>query len=92
LPDLVADLRGQVNIQLHGVIQPVKGGGIKTVFNELPDQPVSKFILRMEGGNKGLLVNSRNLCKGRLTSVLGMKGQNGKKANNKHLPLRVPCG
>ncbi len=92
LPDLVADLRGQVNIQLHGVIQPVKGGGIKTVFNELPDQPVSKFILRMEGGDKGLLVNSRNLCKGRLTSVLGMKGQNGKKANNKHLPLRVPCG
>jgi hypothetical protein len=92
LPDLVADLRGQVNIQLHGVIQPVKGGGIKTVFNELPDQPVSKFILRMEGGDKGLLVNSRNLCKGRLTSVLGMKGQNGKKANNRHLPLRAPCG
>jgi hypothetical protein len=91
LPDLVADLRGQVNIQLYGVISS-KNGGIKTVFNNIPDQPVSKFVLRMEGGKKGLLVNSRNLCKGRLSSVLGMKAQNGKKANNKHLPLRVPCG
>jgi hypothetical protein len=91
LPDLLVNLRGQINVQLRGVISS-KNGGLKTVFNNVPDAPVSKFILRMEGGKKGLLVNSRNLCKGRLTSVLGMKGQNGKKANNKHLPLRVPCG
>jgi hypothetical protein len=36
LPDLVADLRGQVNIQLYGVISS-KNGGIKTVFNNTPD-------------------------------------------------------
>jgi hypothetical protein len=89
LPDLLADLRGQVNIQVRGVISS-KNGGIKTVFNELPDTPVSKFILRMEGGKKkGLLVNSRNLCKGRLSSVMSMKGQNGKKIKNNHLPLKV---
>ncbi|HEY2335487.1 MAG TPA: hypothetical protein VGH58_10845 [Solirubrobacterales bacterium] len=89
LPDLVADLRGQVNIQVHGVISSAHGG-LKTVFNELPDTPVSKFILRMEGGSKkGLLVNSRNLCNGPLSSVMNMKGQNGKKIGNKHLPLRV---
>lgn len=89
LPDLLADLRGQVNIQVRGVISS-KNGGIKTVFNELPDTPVSKFILRMEGGKKkGLLVNSRNLCKGPLSSVMSMKGQNGKKIKNNHLPLKV---
>jgi hypothetical protein len=93
LPDLVADLRGQVNVQLHGVISSVKGGGIKTVFNNTPDVPVSKFILRMQGGNKGLLVNSRNLCKGRLSSVMNLKAQNGKKVRDKQLPLRVSgCG
>jgi hypothetical protein len=91
LPDLVADLRGQINVQLYGVISSVHGG-MKTVFNNVPDAPVSKFVLRMEGGKKGLLVNSRNLCQGRLSSVLSMKGQNGKKLKNKHLPLRVPCG
>jgi hypothetical protein len=89
LPDLVADLRGQVNIQLYGVISS-KNGGIKTVFNNTPDVPVKKFILRMEGGKKhGLLVNSRNLCKGKLSSVMSMKGQNGKKVKNNRLPLKV---
>lgn len=89
LPDLLVDLRGQVNIQLRGVISS-KHGGIKTVFNKTPDVPVTKFILRMEGGKKkGLLVNSRNLCKGRLSSVMSMKGQNGKKVKNNKLPLKV---
>jgi hypothetical protein len=64
------------------------------VFASTPDVPVSKFILRMEGGKqKGLLVNSRNLCQGeRLSSYMNMKGQNGKKVQNKHLKLRAPCG
>jgi len=89
LPDLVADLRGQVNIQLHGVISS-KHGGIKTVFNNVPDVPVTKFVLRMEGGKKkGLLQNSTNLCKGPLSSVMSMKGQNGKKVKNNRLPLKV---
>jgi hypothetical protein len=89
LPDLVADMRGQVNIQLYGVISS-KHGGIKTVFNNVPDVPVTKFILRMEGGKKkGLLQNSTNLCKGPLSSVMSMKGQNGKKIKNNKLPLKV---
>jgi hypothetical protein len=89
LPDLLADLRGQVNIQLRGVISS-KNGGIKTVFNKTPDVPVSKFVLRMEGGKKkGLLVNSRNLCAGKLSSVMNIKGQNGKKVKNNRLPLKV---
>ena len=89
LPDLVPDLRGQVNIQLHGVITSVKGG-IKTMFNNTPDVPINKFVLRMEGGpKKGLLINSRNLCQGPLDSVLNLKAQNGKKLRNENLPLKV---
>lgn len=92
LPDLVADLRGQVNIQLHGVISS-KHGGIKTVFNGLPDVAVKKFILNMQGGKKSLLVNSANLCKSRQSSVMNLKAQNGKKLVNNKLPLKVnSCG
>lgn len=93
LPDLVADLRGQVRIQLYGVISS-KHGGIKTVFNNTPDVPVNKFILRMKGGKKkGLLQNSQNLCQSPLSSVMSMKGQNGKKVKNNKLPLKVSgCG
>jgi hypothetical protein len=88
LPDLVANLRGQVNIQLHGVISS-KRGGIKTVFNPLPDVPVKKFILNMSGGKKSLLVNSQNLCGSKHSSVMNLKAQNGKHVRNNHLPLKV---
>jgi hypothetical protein len=92
LPDLVADLRGQVNIQLHGVISS-KRGGLKTVFNGLPDVPVKKFVLNMDGGEKSLLVNSTNTCKGKQLAVLNIKGQNGKKVKNNKYRLNISsCG
>ena len=92
LPDLVADLRGQVNIQLHGVISS-KHGGLKTVFNAAPDVPVKKFILNMQGGKKSLLVNSTNTCKKKQTAVLNIKGQNGKKVKNNKYKLNISsCG
>jgi hypothetical protein len=92
LPDLVADLRGQVNIQLHGVISS-KHAGLKTVFNNVPDVAVTKFILNMEGGKKSLLVNSTNLCKGKQRAVLNIKGQNGKRVKNNRYPLNIAgCG
>jgi hypothetical protein len=76
LPDLLADLRGQVNIQIRGVISS-KRGGLKSVFNTLPDVPVKKFVLNMKGGEKSLLVNSTNTCKEKQTAVLNFKGQIG---------------
>jgi hypothetical protein len=92
LPDLVANLRGQVNIQLHGVISS-KHGGLKTVFNSVPDVPVTKFILNMQGGEKSLIQNSENLCKSPQRAVLNMKGQNGKQVKNNKFPLAIDkCG
>lgn len=92
LPNLVADLRGQVRIQLRGVISS-KRGGLKTVFPEVPDVPVKKFILNMKGGNKSLIVNSQNLCNEKQQAVLNIKGQNGKKVKSNRYGLRVSnCG
>jgi hypothetical protein len=89
LPDLLADLQGQVEIQLHGVIS-TKKARTKTVFFPVPDVPVSKFVLRMSGGKRGLLVNSRNLCARKAFSFLSFKAQNGKVRKVKRLPLRTP--
>jgi hypothetical protein len=88
LPNLLADLRGQVNIRLRGIIGS-KRGGIKTVFNGLPDVPVKKFVLNMKGGKKSLLVNSENTCKEPQHAVLNIKGQNGKKAKNNKFRLNI---
>jgi hypothetical protein len=90
LPDLLADLRGQVNVQLHGVISSAKAR-IKNVFYPVPDVPVSKFVLTMKGGKRGLLVNSRDLCARPSFSFMNFKAQNGKQLKKKKLPLRVPA-
>ncbi|HEX4305903.1 MAG TPA: hypothetical protein VHZ54_07710 [Solirubrobacterales bacterium] len=92
LPDLLADLRGQINIQLDGVISS-QHGGLKTVFNNTPDVPIKTFILNMRGGKKSLLQNSTNLCKSKQLAILNMKGQNGKSVKNNKLRLNVAsCG
>ncbi len=90
LPDLLVDLRGQVDVRLRGTISSSKAR-IKNVFFPLPDVPVSRFVLTMKGGKKGLLVNSRDLCARRSFSFLNFKGQNGKRLRVKKLPLRVPA-
>ena len=92
LPDLLVDLRGQVEIYLRGVISG-KHGALKTVLNNVPDVPVNKFVLNMKGGKKSLLVNSTNLCDKPQRAIVKMKGQNGKKKNNNKFKLNVvSCG
>jgi hypothetical protein len=78
LPDLVARLRGQIEVELEGRIDSVKGGGIRTTFASVPDAPVSKFVLSMRGGKKSLLVNSRDLCGSVNRARVKMFGHNGK--------------
>jgi hypothetical protein len=90
LPDLLADLHGQVDVRLRGVISSQKGR-IRNVFYPVPDVPVSRFVLEMKGGKKGLLVNSRDLCAKPSFSFMNLKAQNGKQLRKKRLPLRVPA-
>jgi hypothetical protein len=88
LPDLVADLQGQVEVQLHGTVSS-KHGGLRTVFESVPDVPVSKFVLSMRGGKKSLLVNSTNTCKHKQRAVLAIDAQNGKSVVNNKFPLSI---
>jgi hypothetical protein len=81
LPDLVLALKGPasqpIEIDLAGRIDSVHGG-IRTTFEQIPDQPVSSFVLRMQGGKKGLLVNSRDICAGKTPKATGVfNAQNG---------------
>jgi hypothetical protein len=77
LPDLVAALHGQIEVELIGFIDSAKGG-IRTTFEGVPDAPVSKFVLEMQGGKKGLLQNSINLCHETNRATALFDGQNGK--------------
>jgi hypothetical protein len=79
LPDLVAKLRGQLEIHLAGRIDSVRGG-IRTTFESVPDAPVSKFVLRMKGGAKGLLTNSTDICRDAHKAIAVIRAQNGRVA------------
>jgi hypothetical protein len=80
LPDLVAALNGQIDVDLDGRVDTGKGGGIRNTFEAVPDAPVSKFVLSLDGGKKGLLVNSENLCAkhAKTKAIADFTAQNGK--------------
>jgi len=83
LPDLVIALKGPpsmpIEIDLAGRVDSVNGG-LRTTFEAVPDAPVSEFTLQMQGGDKGLIVNSTNLCAKPNRALAKFTGQNGKVA------------
>jgi hypothetical protein len=76
LPDMVVALGGELDVNLVGRIDSHKGG-IRSTFAAVPDAPLTRFVLRMKGGAKGLLVNSTDICLGRHRAQVAMRGQNG---------------
>jgi hypothetical protein len=95
LPDIVADLNGQIHVVLVGYIDSVKvgkeGARVRTRFATVPDAPVSKFVLKLKGGKRGLIENSKNLCKVKPVATVQMTGQNGK-PNDFEQKIGTSCG
>ena len=79
LPDLVFDLHGLVDVEVATRIDSARGG-IRATVENAPDAPLSKVELRMQGGKKGLIVNSRNLCGAVSKANVEFAGHNGKEA------------
>jgi hypothetical protein len=81
LPDMVAKLKGPdaqpIEVDLVGRVDSVRGG-LRNSFEVVPDAPVETFTLQLQGGKKGLLVNSRNLCKSPSRATAKFTAHNGK--------------
>jgi len=78
LPDLLVALNGEVDLDLDARIEAVHGG-LRATFAALPDAPLSKLTLALEGGGKGLLENGASLCASTARAGVRMAGQNGKR-------------
>ena len=89
LPDIVAALNGQIDIALDGKISTVRER-LRTTFNTVPDAPVRTFNLKLDGGSRGLLQNSTNICRRNLKAEVTLDGQNGAVENRTQL-LQAPC-
>jgi hypothetical protein len=92
LPDLIVALHGLFDLDLGARIDSVKGG-IRTTFAPIPDAPVSRFVLKMQGGRKGLIVNSKNLCvKPKANRArAALRAQNGKRRTLRPVVRAVRC-
>jgi hypothetical protein len=90
LPDLVAELHGIVDVEVVGRIDSIRGG-IRANFESVPDVPVESFEITMQGGKKGLLVNSRDICARTYRINAEFEAQNGKRTTIRP-KLRAKCG
>jgi hypothetical protein len=90
LPDMVIDLTGQIDVELVGRVDSVKGR-LRTSFAALPDAPITSFALNLLGGSKGLVINSETLCGNAKRAIVRMIGQNGARYNTRPR-LQTKCG
>jgi hypothetical protein len=95
LPDLVPDLRGPahqpIKIEAAGRTDSINGG-IRNTFDFVPDAPITKVVLRLQGGKKGLLQNSQNICRKTFRAKVRYTAHNGKTFSARPA-LRTPkCG
>ncbi|MBF6621178.1 MAG: hypothetical protein ITG02_13230 [Patulibacter sp.] len=93
LPKLFVPLSGQgVTIFVHAD-SDVVDNKLQTTFENLPDAPISRFDLKINGGENGILaVTNGDVCKTTRTPKVGqlMTGQNGR-INRSASILDVDC-
>ncbi len=81
LPKLFIPLSGQgVRINVHAS-SDVVDDKLQTTFDDLPDAPIERFDLSINGGDNGILkVTNGDVCKSTKTPKVGVRmiGQNGK--------------
>lgn len=94
LPDLVIALRGPERQPIEAVavgrVDSIKGQ-IRVTIENAPDVPVTKFILTQQGGKKGLLVNSRDVCASKNRATVRLTGHNGKVHNFRPVVTNSKC-
>jgi hypothetical protein len=89
LPDLVFDLHGLIDFEAVVTVDSIKGG-LRTIVDGIPDAPITKVVVDMQGGAKGLFVNSTNLCAKTNRAALRLTAHNGKRLEAKP-PVQPRC-
>jgi hypothetical protein len=79
LPKLVVQLRGEVSLDLDGIVTIDRSSRVVTTFGAIPDLALSSFTLRFRG-RQGVLVTVGDLCR-RPPLIASFEGQNGKRTS-----------
>jgi hypothetical protein len=96
LPMIVVALRGEIAVNLKGESSTTKSGKLVNTFANVPDAPISRFDLTINGGNSGIITVTRtrraklDLCAGRHTAEADTDGQNGRR-HDLDIRMKTPC-
>jgi hypothetical protein len=96
LPMIIVALRGEIAINLKGESSTTKAGKLVNTFNNVPDAPITKFNLDIDGGKNGILAVTRtrkakiNVCASRQIAEADLAGQNGRR-NDTNVRMKTPC-
>jgi hypothetical protein len=94
LPKLAFILAGQVTLVPRAETTTLTKNGVghlRTTAPVVPDAPIGHFALRVFGGKRGYLSNTRNLCAKPPTFNIAYTAQNGK-ATRESIKVKLPCG
>jgi hypothetical protein len=90
LPRLAFILNGQVKI-VPRAETTTKNGRLHTTVPVVPDAPIGHFRLKIFGGKRGYLINTRDICEHTPVARIGYGGQNGKSFSQR-VKLKTACG
>ena len=62
LPELSLELRGPIDLRLRATVGFAAHARLKTIFDGIPDVPLSRLALTFTGGKTGIISAGRNLC------------------------------
>jgi len=95
LPDVVLALHGPpslpIDFEVPSRIDSINGG-LRAIASDTPDVPVGMVVLDMQGGQKGLFVNSTDICAQKHRATVALEGQNGDRLQTRPLLRAQSCG
>jgi uncharacterized repeat protein (TIGR01451 family) len=93
LPTLLVLLRGQIAIDLRAQTSVNGREQLVSTFSAVPDAEISKFVLKIDGGKKGILVitgRGRTICNAPQVASGTFTAQSGK-STSANTTLTTPC-
>jgi hypothetical protein len=92
LPELSLELRGAINLRLRATVGFGPRGRLKTVFDGIPDVPLSRLALTLNGGKDGILTSGRDLCGASAPTFDALFQSHSGVQRTSTVHAKVPCG
>ncbi|MDO9407852.1 hypothetical protein [Patulibacter sp.] len=90
LPTLYIPLDGEARVNLRAVTS-VSRNRLVTTFPSIPDQPITSFELKIDGGKNGIIAATTNLCTAKEKASSRFVSWSGKKAPTRKTKITTSC-